>query len=150
MILEEFDFDTTGYNFNYDQKKLTASILKKSVMSTRSYGRKVLGELDYKIYTNQDGTNNIQVDDYAAANTTLLKNLFMFLENRAIANNGKSIDMLNYSYKELPFLEELGYTCYAKENNIVSAWAKTKLGEQKFNASIKDLDKIIESQETEK
>ena len=146
IVMQELDYELDGKITDENMKKLIAFKILKSKLLQGSYGRAIIGELDYSVHTDGEGTIYTKVDNYAASNKQTLKQLFRLLENRSIDKNSKMIDILNYSYKPLEFLNEFGYTCYAQENSVVSAWAKNKLKKHEFNSTIHDLNAQLKNQ----
>ena len=145
LVMQELNYDTSDLDIDFDMKKLIAIKFNPNPNpEKREYPRAIVGELDYSIHTG-DVQNTIKVDDYAALNQEVLKNLFKFLEERAIAFNANQVELCTYLFKEPKFLEELGYKCYGVENNTISAWAKQNPTKYQFNTTLKDLEKKLTS-----
>ena len=130
-------------------KKLIAYKLQNE-KTMGHYSRDILGEIDMELST-KDDIKCATLDGYGANDKHVMKQLFMFLENRAIAHDCDYISLVDtYEKNKIAFLSELGYksTPYHELSDI-NIWDKANLEKRPFNKTIKDAYNELKASENE-
>ena len=118
----------------------------KLPITDKRYDRKIIGELDYQIYT-IGNENFIKIVNFAGINDECLKLLIKYTENRARIHDADSIELRSYNESVPQFIHKLGYKKLANERNYVSIYSKSGLEKYKFNSSLRDVYNNIHGNE---
>ena len=144
VVLQEYDYDTTGFEPNFDMKKVAIMKIKKVnhdlINTNRDYDREIIGELDYQIHT-IGNEKFIKIVSFSSKNNDneTLKLLFKFTENRARIYDSDSIEIRGYTENVPQFLPKLNYKKLADEGHHINLWIKTNLEKHNFNSNLTEI-----------